>query len=333
VKKLINQVDDVVSEALQGMLVAHPDLIEINLEPKYVVRKGVPIQGKVALVSGGGSGHEPMHGGFVGRGMLDGACPGEVFTSPTPDQIYECTKRVGGEPGVVHIVKNYTGDVLNFEMAAELAQGEGIDVRSAVIDDDVAVQDSLFTAGRRGVGATVLAEKIAGARAEEGGSLSEVADLVKKVNESSRSMGMALTSCIVPANGKPTFDLAEDEMEIGIGIHGEPGRERMKLEPADRIVDRLLEPVLADLPFKSGDRVLAFVNGMGGTPQIELYIAMRRVGEALSEGGYRLERTLIGSYITSLEMAGLSITMLRLDDEMVRLWDAPVLTPGLRWGV
>jgi dihydroxyacetone kinase-like protein len=333
VKKLINQVDDVVSEALQGMLVAHPDLIEINLEPKYVVRKGAPIQGKVALVSGGGSGHEPMHGGFVGRGMLDGACAGEVFTSPTPDQIYECTKRVGGEAGVVHIVKNYTGDVLNFEMAAELAQGEGIEVRSVVIDDDVAVQDSLYTAGRRGVGATVLAEKIAGARAEEGGSLSEVADLVKKVNEGSRSMGMALTSCTVPANGKPTFELAEDEMEIGIGIHGEPGRERMKLEPADRIVDRLLEPVLSDLPFRSGDRVLAFVNGMGGTPQIELYIAMKRVGEALSEGSYRLERTLIGSYITSLEMAGLSITLLRLDDEMVRLWDAPVLTPGLRWGV
>jgi dihydroxyacetone kinase-like protein len=333
VKKLINQVDDVVSEALQGMLVAHPDLIEINLEPKYVVRKGAPIQGKVALVSGGGSGHEPMHGGFVGRGMLDGACAGEVFTSPTPDQIYECTKRVGGEAGVVHIVKNYTGDVLNFEMAAELAQGEGIEVRSVVIDDDVAVQDSLYTAGRRGVGATVLAEKIAGARAEEGGSLSEVAELVKKVNEGSRSMGMALTSCTVPANGKPTFELAEDEMEIGIGIHGEPGRERMKLEPADRIVDRLLEPVLSDLPFRSGDRVLAFVNGMGGTPQIELYIAMKRVGEALSEGGYRLERTLIGSYITSLEMAGLSITLLRLDDEMVRLWDAPVLTPGLRWGV
>jgi dihydroxyacetone kinase-like protein len=274
-----------------------------------------------------------MHGGFVGHGMLDGACAGEVITSPTPDQIYECTKRVGGEAGVVHIVKNYTGDVLNFEMAAELAQGEGIEVRSVVIDDDVAVQDSLYTAGRRGVGATVLAEKIAGARAEEGGSLSEVADLVKKVNEGSRSMGMALTSCTVPANGKPTFELAEDEMEIGIGIHGEPGRERMKLEPADRIVDRLLEPVLSDLPFRSGDRVLAFVNGMGGTPQIELYIAMKRVGEALSEGGYRLERTLIGSYITSLEMAGLSITLLRLDDEMVRLWDAPVLTPGLRWGV
>jgi dihydroxyacetone kinase-like protein len=331
VKKLINQVDDVVSEALEGMLVAHPDLIEINLEPKYVVRKGAPVQGKVALVSGGGSGHEPMHGGFVGLGMLDGACPGEVFTSPTPDQVYECTKRVGGERGVVHIVKNYTGDVLNFEMAAELAQADGIEVQSVLIDDDVAVQDSLYTAGRRGVGATVLAEKIAGARAEEGGSLSEVADVVKRVNQSSRSMGMALTSCIVPANGKPTFELGEDEMEIGIGIHGEPGRERMKLEPADRIVDRLLEPVLSDLPFNSGDRVLAFVNGMGGTPQIELYIAMRHVGAALAEGGYKLERTLIGSYITSLEMAGLSITLLRLDDELTRLWDAPVLTPGLRW--
>jgi len=333
VKKLINQVDDIVSEALQGMLVAHPDLIEINLDPKYLVRKGAPVQGKVALVSGGGSGHEPMHGGFVGHGMLDGACAGEVFTSPTPDQIYECTKRVAGDRGVVHIVKNYTGDVLNFEMAAELAQGDGIEVQAVVINDDVAVQDSLYTAGRRGVGATVLAEKIAGARAEEGGSLSEVADDVKRVNEESRSMGMALTSCTVPANGSPTFELADDEMEIGIGIHGEPGRERMKLEPADRIVDRLLEPVLSDLPFTSGDRVLAFVNGMGGTPQIELYIAMRRVGAALSEAGLRLERTLIGSYITSLEMAGLSITLLRLDDEMIRLWDAPVLTPGLRWGM
>jgi phosphoenolpyruvate---glycerone phosphotransferase subunit DhaK len=333
VKKLINQVDDIVSEALQGMLVAHPDLIEINLDPKYLVRKGAPVQGKVALVSGGGSGHEPMHGGFVGHGMLDGACAGEVFTSPTPDQIYECTKRVAGDRGVVHIVKNYTGDVLNFEMAAELAQGDGIEVQAVVINDDVAVQDSLYTAGRRGVGATVLAEKIAGARAEEGGSLSEVADDVKRVNEESRSMGMALTSCTVPANGSPTFELADDEMEIGIGIHGEPGRQRMKLEPADRIVDRLLEPVLSDLPFNSGDRVLAFVNGMGGTPQIELYIAMRRVGAALSEAGLRLQRTLIGSYITSLEMAGLSITLLRLDDEMIRLWDAPVLTPGLRWGM
>jgi phosphoenolpyruvate---glycerone phosphotransferase subunit DhaK len=331
-KKLINAVDDVVAEALQGMLAAHPDLIEINLEPKYVVRRGTPPAGKVALVSGGGSGHEPMHGGFVGMGMLSAACPGEVFTSPTPDQIYEATKRASGGAGVVHIVKNYTGDVLNFEMAAELAQGEGIEVQSVVINDDVAVQDSLYTAGRRGVGTTVLAEKIAGACAEEGGSLSRVADVVKEVNENGRSMGMALTSCIVPSAGKPTFDLGEDEMEIGIGIHGEPGRERMKLEPADRIVDRLMEAVLSDLPFRSGDRVLAFVNGMGGTPQIELYVCMRRVAQVLAEGGYQLERSLVGSYITSLEMAGLSITLLRLTDELTRLWDAPVHTPALRWG-
>jgi dihydroxyacetone kinase-like protein len=332
-KKLINQVDDIVAEALQGMAAAHPDLVEINLEPKYVVRRGTPASGKVALVSGGGSGHEPMHGGFVGIGMLSGACPGEVFTSPTPDQIYECTKRVQGGAGVVHIVKNYTGDVMNFEMAAEMAQADGIEVQSVVIDDDVAVRDSTYTAGRRGVGTTVLAEKIAGASAEGGGALSEVADVVRKVNANGRSMGMALTSCTVPAAGKPTFDLAEDEMEIGIGIHGEPGRERMKLEPADRIVDRLLEPVLADLPFRGGDRVLAFVNGMGGTPLIELYICMRRVAAVLKDGGLRLERTLIGSYITSLEMAGLSITLLRVDDDLLRLWDAPVLTPALRWGV
>jgi dihydroxyacetone kinase-like protein len=332
-KKLINGVDDIVSEALRGMLVAHPDLVEIHLEPDYLVRRGAPAEGKVALVSGGGSGHEPMHGGFVGFGMLDGACPGAVFTSPTPDQIYECTKRVSAGRGVVHIVKNYTGDILNFEMAAELAQADGIEVESVVINDDVAVQDSLYTAGRRGVGTTVLAEKIAGARAQEGGSLSEVADVVRRVNDAGRSMGMALTSCTVPSAGRPTFELGEDEMEIGIGIHGEPGRQRMKLEPADRIVDRLMEPVLGDLPFRSGDRVLAFVNGMGGTPLIELYIAMRRVGEVLIEGGHRLERTLIGDYITSLEMAGLSITLLRLDDELLRLWDAPVRTPGLRWGM
>ncbi|HEY7200186.1 MAG TPA: dihydroxyacetone kinase subunit DhaK [Candidatus Dormibacteraeota bacterium] len=332
-KKLINQVDDVVAEALRGMAAAHPDLIEINLGPDYVVRRGAPAPGRVALVSGGGSGHEPMHGGFVGLGMLAGACPGAVFTSPTPDQIYDCTKRVSGGAGVVHIVKNYTGDVLNFEMAAELAQADGIEVQAVVIDDDVAVRDSLYTAGRRGVGTTVLAEKIAGARAEEGGTLSEVADVVRKVNENGRSMGMALTSCTVPAAGKPTFELGDGEMEIGIGIHGEPGRERMPLEPADRIVDRLLDAVLGDLPFNGGDRVLAFVNGMGGTPLIELYIAMRRVAEVLSERGLRLERSLVGSYITSLEMAGLSITMLRLDDELLRLWDAPVHTAALRWGM
>src|SRR5207247_3817968 len=260
-KKLINDPENVVREELGGIARAHGDRVEVHIDPHYIVRTDSPAQGKVALVSGGGSGHEPMHGGFVGLGMLDGACPGEVFTSPTPDQIYECTKRVSAGAGVVHIVKNYTGDVLNFEMAAELAQGEGIEVQSVVVNDDVAVQDSLYTAGRRGVGTTVLAEKIAGARADEGATLGEVADTVKKVNESGRSMGMALTSCTVPSAGKPTFELGDDEMEIGIGIHGEPGRERMPLEPADRIVDRLLEGVLADLPLRSGDRVVAFVNG------------------------------------------------------------------------
>jgi dihydroxyacetone kinase-like protein len=331
-KKLINGVDDIVAEGLAGFQAAHPDLVEVYLDPHYVVRKGAPVEGKVALISGGGSGHEPMHGGYVGRGMLDGACPGAVFTSPTPDQVQACTKHVAGGRGVVHIVKNYTGDVMNFEMAAELAQGEGIDVRAVILDDDVAVEDSTFTAGRRGVGGTVLAEKLAGARAEAGGSLDEVADVVKRVDDSVRSMGMALTSCVVPAAGKPTFELGDDEMEIGIGIHGEPGRERMPLEPADRIVDRLLEPILSDLPFRSGDRVLAFVNGMGGTPQLELYVAFRRVAQVLQERGLRLERSLVGNYITSLEMAGCSITLLRLDDELTSLWDAPVHTPGLRWG-
>jgi phosphoenolpyruvate---glycerone phosphotransferase subunit DhaK len=329
-KKLINDPEDVVREALLGMEAAHRDLIEVHLDPHYVVRRGEPAP-KVALVSGGGSGHEPMHGGYVGLGMLDGACPGAVFTSPTPDQIYECTKRVDAGRGVVHIVKNYTGDVMNFEMAAELARADGIEVEAIVIDDDVAVRDSLYTAGRRGVGTTVLAEKLAGACAEEGGRLEEVADVVRKVNANGRSMGMALTSCTVPAAGRPTFELAEDEMEIGIGIHGEPGRERMKLEPADRIVDRLLGPVLEDLPFARGDRVLAFVNGMGGTPLLELYIVYRRVAEVLAERGMQPVRNLIGNYITSLEMAGCSITLLRLDDDLIRLWDAPVLSPALRW--
>jgi dihydroxyacetone kinase-like protein len=331
VKKLINQVDDVVSEALQGMLVAHPDLVEINLEPKYVVRKGAPVQGKVALVSGGGSGHEPMHGGFVGPGMLDAACPGEVFTSPTPDQMLEATKAVNGGAGVLHIVKNYTGDVMNFEMAAELARGEGIDVEAVVIDDDVAVQDSLYTAGRRGVGTTVLAEKICGAAAEEKRPLAEVTELCRKVNANGRSMGMALTSCIVPAAGNPTFELGEDEFELGIGIHGEPGRERQKMVSAAEIVERLAGPIVGDLPFQEGDEVLAFINSMGGTPLIELYVVYNDLNTFLSERGVKISRNLIGPYITSLEMAGCSITLLKLDDELTRLWDAPVKTAGLRW--
>jgi dihydroxyacetone kinase-like protein len=332
VKKLINSPEDVLREELEGISAAHADRVRVSFDPPYIVRIDAPVSGKVGIVSGGGSGHEPMHGGFVGRGMLDAACPGEVFTSPTPDQMHEATKAVNGGAGVLHIVKNYTGDVMNFDMAAELAQGEGIEVVSVLINDDVAVQDSLYTAGRRGVGATVLAEKLAGAAAEEGRPLSEVAGICRRVNENARSMGMALTASTTPAAGSPTFELADDEMEIGIGIHGEPGRERMKLERAAQIVERLTTAVVEDLPFQQGDRVLAFVNGMGGTPLIELYVVYNELNKLLSSQGITIERRLIGSYITSLEMAGCSITLLRLDDELIRLWDAPVDTIALRWG-
>ncbi|HEX4215747.1 MAG TPA: dihydroxyacetone kinase subunit DhaK [Candidatus Dormibacteraeota bacterium] len=332
-KKLINDPERLVAESLEGFALAHHDLVEVHLAPDYVVRRGAPVGDKVALLSGGGSGHEPLHAGYVGRGMLDGACPGPVFTSPTPDQILACTRRVDGGRGVVHVVKNYTGDVMNFEIAAELAGAEGIRVEPVVIDDDVAVQDSTYTAGRRGVGATVLAERLAGARAEEGGSLEEVAGIVRRVNAEARSMGMALTSCVVPSAGRPTFDLGPEEMEVGIGIHGEPGRRRLPLEPADRIVDMLMDPVLDDLPFRSGDRVLVLCNGMGGTPLIELYVVMRAVGRVLSDRGMGLALSLVGNHITSLEMAGCSVTLLRLDPELERLWDAPLHTPALRWGV
>jgi dihydroxyacetone kinase-like protein len=329
VKKLINRPDDVVSEALQGLAAAHSDRVRVSLEPAYVVRSDAPVQGKVGIVSGGGSGHEPMHAGFVGTGMLDAACPGEVFTSPTPDQMMEATKAVDGGAGVLHIVKNYTGDVMNFEMASDMA--EGVEVESVVTNDDVAVEDSLYTAGRRGVGATVLAEKISGAAAEERRPLQEVADICRRVNAEARSMGMALTSCITPGSGEPTFELADDEVEIGIGIHGEPGRYREKLAPASQIVERLTTVVVEDLPFESGDEVLAFVNGMGGTPLIELYIVYNELNKLLEARGITISRRLVGSYITSLEMAGTSITLLRLDDELRRLWDAPVDTLALRW--
>jgi phosphoenolpyruvate---glycerone phosphotransferase subunit DhaK len=332
VKKLINKAENVVREALEGIALAHPDLVKVSYDPSYIYRADAPVQGKVVLVSGGGSGHEPMHSGFVGVGMLDAACPGAVFTSPTPDQMVEATKAVNGGAGVLHIVKNYTGDVMNFEMAADLTRGEGIDVESVVINDDVAVQDSLYTAGRRGVGATVLAQKICGAAAEQGRSLKDIADLCRKVNDSARSMGMALTSCVVPHVGSPTFGLGADEMEIGIGIHGEPGRRRMPLKSADEITEMLAEPITSDLPFKSGDRVLAFVNSMGGTPLIELYIVYRKLHQILDKKGITITRRLIGAYITSLEMAGASITLLRLDDDLIQLWDAPVKTPALRWG-
>jgi dihydroxyacetone kinase-like protein len=331
-KKLINKPDDVVKEALAGMAAAHANLVRVDVEQQLVIRKDAPVSGKVGVISGGGSGHEPMHGGFVGRGMLDAACPGAIFTSPVPDQMLAATKAVNGGVGVLHIVKNYTGDIMNFEMAAELAQADNIAVESVIIDDDVAVKDSLYTAGRRGVGATVLAEKISGAGADAGMNLKQVADLCRKVNANGRSMGMALTSCATPSAGKPTFDLGADEMEIGIGIHGEPGRTRMKLGTAAQIAELLLNPILEDLPFKSGDNVLAFVNGMGGTPLIELYVMFNEVNRILKGKGITIARNLVGSYITSLEMAGCSITLLRLDDEMTKLWDAPVLTPALRWG-
>ncbi len=331
-KKLINKPENVVREELEGIAKAHPDLVRVHFDPNFIVRADAPVQGKVGIVSGGGSGHEPMHGGFVGMGMLDAACPGEVFTSPTPDQMLEATKAVNGGAGVLHIVKNYTGDIMNFEMAAEMAQAEGIEVESVVIDDDVAVQDSLYTAGRRGVGTTVLAEKICGAAAEKGYDLKRVADICRKVNANGRSMGMALTSCTVPMKGEPTFELGEDEMEIGIGIHGEPGRERMKLKPADEITTILAEAVINDLPYKSGDEVLAFVNSMGGTPPIELYIVYRKLAEICEQKGIKIVRNLIGAYITSLEMAGCSITLLKMDDELKELWDAPVKTAGMRWG-
>lgn len=331
-KKLINDPADVVKEALQGVALAHADRVKVMTDPNVVVRVDAPVAGKVGLLSGGGSGHEPMHGGFVGPGMLDAACPGEVFTSPTPDQMLVATKAVDGGAGVVHIVKNYTGDILNFEMAADLAREEGIEVESVVIDDDVAVQDSLYTAGRRGVGTTVLAEKICGAAAEQRRSLAEVADLCRKVNANGRSMGMALTSCTVPAAGKPTFELGEMEMEIGIGIHGEPGRERKVVAPVHDVVEMLATPIVDDLPFTAGDRVLAFVNSMGGTPLVELYIVYYELHKFLSSRGIQISRNLIGPYITSLEMQGCSITLLKLDDDLTALWDAPVNTPGLRWG-
>ena len=332
-KKLINAPEDVVTEALQGIEAAHPDL-RVDRANKVIYRGDSPRTGKVGLVSGGGSGHEPLHGGFVGLGMLDAACAGEVFTSPVPDQMLAATKLVDGGAGVLHVVKNYTGDVMNFDMAAELASAEtGARVVSVVTDDDVAVQDSTWTAGRRGVGATVLLEKIAGAAAEQGRSLDEVADVARAVNASSRSMGLALTSCTLPAVGHPSFALGEDEMELGVGIHGEPGRERVPVAPARDIAAMLLEPILADLPFRSGDGVVCFVNGLGGTPLIELYVMFHEVAKILGGHGVQIARSLVGSYITSLDMAGTSVTLLRVDDHLLSLWDAPVRTAALRWGI
>ena len=332
VKKLINAVENIVPESLAGLAEAHPDLVTIDSSHNLVLRAGGPKRGKVALISGGGSGHEPLHGGFVGLGMLDAAAAGNVFTSPVPDQMEAATRAVDGGAGVLHIVKNYTGDVLNFQMAAELVAGE-IEVATVVTNDDVAVQDSLYTAGRRGVGVTVLLEKIAGAHAEADGSLTDVTATAVKVNAQGRSMGLALTSCVVPAAGTPTFELGDDEVEVGIGIHGEPGRRREKLAAVDEMAEWLVTPIISDLGLARGDTVLAFVNGMGGTPLIELYVAFHSVNKILGGQGISVGRSLVGNYITSLEMAGFSVTLLKLDDQLTRLWDAPVHTPALRWGV
>lgn len=331
-KKLINDPQNVVIEALRGIEAAHGDLLKVHYKPNFITRRDAPVPDKVGVLSGGGSGHEPLHGGFVGRGMLDAACPGATFTSPTPDQMLAATQAVNGGKGVLHIVKNYTGDVMNFELAAELARDEGIEVESVVINDDVAVKDSLYTAGRRGVGGTVLAEKIAGAAAEAGRSLAEIKALCERVNANARSMGLALTSCTVPHAGKPTFVLPENEMEFGVGIHGEPGRQRVPLVSADEATEMLMQPILHDLPFAAGDEVLIFVNGLGGTPLLELYIVYRKAEEIARAHGLKVVRRLVGPYITSLEMAGVSITLLKLDRDMTQMWDAPVVTPALRWG-
>jgi dihydroxyacetone kinase-like protein len=331
-KKLINAVDDVVSDALIGIEKSDSN-VRVDHVNRVIYRNPAAKPGKVGLISGGGSGHEPLHGGFVGLGMLDAACAGQMFTSPTPDQMLAATKEVDSGAGVLHIVKNYTGDVLNFEMAAELAAAEtGVRVEAIVTDDDVAVQDSLYTAGRRGVGVTVLLEKIVGAAAEEGRDLDAVLSLARDVNAHGRSMGMALTSCTVPAAGKPTFDLPEDQMEIGIGIHGEPGRHREPLGTAKEIAAQLVEPILGDLDYK-GSPTIVMLNGMGATPLIELYLMYGEVAAILEKHGITIARNLVGNYITSLDMAGCSVTVLKANDEMLRLWDAPVNTAGMRWGI
>ena len=330
-KKLINSPDDVLAEALKGVDAADEN-VRVDHTHRVIFRAEPTRPGKVAVISGGGSGHEPLHSGFVGVGMLDAACAGQVFTSPTPDQILAATVGTDAGAGVLHVVKNYTGDVMNFEMAAELAAEQGIRVETVVVADDVAVEDSLYTAGRRGVGLTLLLEKIVGAAAEEGRDLDAVVEVANKVTGHGRSMGMALTSCTVPAAGKPTFELPEDQMEIGIGIHGEPGRHREPLTGAKDIARQLVEPILADHDF-AGSETIVMVNGMGATPLMELYLMYGEVRTLLDAAGVTVVRNLVGNYITSLDMAGCSVTVAKVDDELLALWDAPVRTAGLRWGL
>ena len=331
--KFLNNPDDIVPESLAGLEAAHRDLVTVDAENQVVLRAGGPVEGKVALVSGGGSGHEPLHGGFVGLGMLDAACAGAVFTSPVPDQMLAGSKAADGGAGVLHIVKNYTGDVLNFKMAADMLDDDGVQVETVLVNDDVAVEDSLYTAGRRGTGATVLLEKIAGAKAEQRASLQEVAAVAQRVNDRSRSFGVALSSCTPPSAGSPIFQISQGEIELGVGIHGEPGRRRGQLGSAAEVASQMATPILDDLGLESGSRVLAFVNGLGGTPAIELYVLYGELSKLLADRGIEVGRSLVGSYITSLEMAGASFTLLELDSELEALWDAPVHTPALRWGV
>ncbi|WP_258347578.1 dihydroxyacetone kinase subunit DhaK [Saccharopolyspora gregorii] len=330
-KKIINDPAAVVGDALRGMAAAHPELLRVRTDPALIVRADAPLAGRVALISGGGSGHEPLHGGFVGRGMLTAAVPGAVFTSPTPDAVQAAIAETEAGAGALLLVKNYTGDVLNFETAAELAGLEGTDVRAVIVDDDVAVKDSTHTAGRRGVGGTVLVEKIVGAAVERGVDLAGCEAIARRVVGRVRSMGVALTGPTVPHAGSPSFTLGDDEVEIGIGIHGEPGRERIPMEDADGLVARLLEPILADLPFEAGDEVLLFTNSMGATPLIELYLAHGVAERLLAERGVRVRRRLVGPYTTSLDMQGMSLTLLKLDDELTELWDDPVRTAALHW--
>ncbi|WP_186368696.1 dihydroxyacetone kinase subunit DhaK [Yersinia alsatica] len=354
-KKLINSVESVLQEQIQGLVEAHPELV-LHQEPLFITRIDAPVQGKVALMSGGGSGHEPMHCGFIGAGMLDGACPGEIFTSPTPDQMYECGQAIDGGQGVLMLIKNYTGDILNFETAAELLHADGTAVATLVIDDDVAVKDSLYTAGRRGVANTVIIEKLLGAAAARGDSLDECVALGQKINNQGHSIGIALGACTVPAAGKPSFVLAENEMEFGVGIHGEPGIERRPFTSLNDTVDAMFQTLIehgsyqrtlrhwdrqagdwsetrqAKQPLAKGDRVIVLVNNLGATPLSELYGVWHRLAVCCAEFGLTIERKLIGSYCTSLDMQGMSITMLKVDDELLSLWDAPVNTPALRWG-
>jgi dihydroxyacetone kinase-like protein len=327
-KKFLNTVDTVLSDSLRGFAQAHADIVAVNFEPNFVFRVNKP-KGKVALVSGGGSGHEPLHAGFVGYGMLDAACPGQVFTSPTPDQINAAAEAVNTGAGVLFIVKNYSGDVMNFEMAAELFSGEHA---SVITNDDVAVENSTYTTGRRGVAATLVVEKIVGAAAEAGTDLVACRALGERVNRRCGSMGVALTSCTVPAAGKPTFSLSEAEIEMGVGIHGEPGRRRVAMTNADSIAAELVGAIVGNLKPKTGEPLLLFVNGFGGTPSMELYLMYDAAARQLQKRGLDIARSLVGNYVTSLEMAGCSITLSRMDEKMLRLWDAPVHTAALRWG-